>query len=30
VRFDTDRMATSADAYEVFTWGGIPIREVRL
>lgn len=30
VRFDTDRMATSADANEIFTWGGIPIREVRL
>lgn len=30
VRFDTDRMATSIDAYRVFTWGGIPIKEVRL
>jgi uncharacterized protein (TIGR02217 family) len=30
VRFDTDRMATSVDGYNVFTWGGIPIKEVRL
>jgi uncharacterized protein (TIGR02217 family) len=30
VRFDTDRMATRVDGYQVFTWGGIPIREVRL
>lgn len=30
VRFDTDRMATNIAAYEVFTWGGIPIREIFL
>lgn len=29
-RFDTDRMATAIDAARVFSWGGIPIREVRL
>jgi uncharacterized protein (TIGR02217 family) len=29
-RFDTDRMAVSAVTANVFTWGGIPIREVRL
>lgn len=30
VRFDTDRMATSAEAYRVFSWGQIPVREVLL
>jgi uncharacterized protein (TIGR02217 family) len=29
-RFDTDRMAVSAETAHLFTWGGIPIREVRL
>lgn len=30
VRFDTDRMATNFTACQVFTWGGIPIKEVPL
>lgn len=30
VRFDTDRMATNFTAAQVFTWGGIPIKEVPL
>lgn len=28
VRFDTDTMATSIQAYQVFSWGQIPIREI--
>jgi uncharacterized protein (TIGR02217 family) len=28
VRFDTDMMATSITAYQVFSWGQIPIREI--
>lgn len=30
VRFDTDKMAPTIDAFEVFSWSGIPVREVVL
>lgn len=29
-RFDTDHIAAGITAYRVFTWGGIPIKEIRV
>jgi uncharacterized protein (TIGR02217 family) len=30
VRFDTDHMATGIQAYQIFSWGQIPIREIQV